>query len=283
MSDAHHTVQHAGVKETLTQVRSQYWIVGGRSLVWSIIYKCVTCRRYGGQPIRAPPLLPLPAFRVNEAPPFMFTGVDYAGPTFVHAQKDNSTCKVWICLFTCCVTRAIHFELVLDMSAPTFLWCLKCFAARQGFPRRFVSDNGKAFQVAAWTLRDITMQPEFTRYFNKVGVEWISNLEKAPWWGGIFERLVKTVKRSLCKIVKFSYDELNMALVEVEAIVNSHPLTYVSSDDLGEPLTPLHLLVGRRLLSLPDDLSYMVDSDDEEFIFTEDSTYSERERNISIL
>ena len=70
---------------------------------------------------------------------------------------------------------------------------------------------------------------------------------------------------------KFSYDELNTALVEVEAIVNSCPLTYVSFDDSEEPLTPSHLLVGRRLLSLPDDLCYTVDNDDEEFTATDDT------------
>ena len=54
---------------------------------------------------------------------------------------------------------------------------------------------------------------------------------------------------------KFSYDDMHTAFVEIEAIINSRPLSYVSSDDTEEPLTPSHLLVGRRILSLPDNLS----------------------------
>ena len=97
------------------------------------------------------------------------------------------------------------------------------------------------------------------KYLSHVGVEWTFNLEKAPWWGGIFERLIKSTKRCLRKMIgqaKFSYDEMHTALVEIEAIINSPPLSYVSFDDREEPLTPSHLLVGRRILSLPDNLSY---------------------------
>ena len=181
--DTHLIVCHSGVKETLTQVRSQYWIVGGRSLVRSIIHKCVICHRHEGQPLHAPPPPPLPAFTVNEAPPFSYTGVDYTEPLFVHAQgvSDDGSYKVWICLFTCCVTHAIHLELVLNMSAPTFLRCLKHVTAKRRLPSKFVSDNGKAFQVAARTLKDIVNQPQFTRYLAEVGIKWTFNLEKAPW------------------------------------------------------------------------------------------------------
>ena len=64
---------------------------------------------------------------------------------------------------------------------------------------------------------------------------------------------------------KFLYDELLTAVIEVEAILNSYPLSYVSADHLDEPLIPSHLLVGRRLFSLPDHLFYQENIDDDDF------------------
>lgn len=100
-------------------------------------------------------------------------------------------------------------------------------------------------------------------------MKWKFNLEKAPWWGGVFERLVKSTKRCLRKMVgqaKLSLDELHTAIVEIESIVNSRPLSYLTSGDMEEPLTPSHLLIGRRVLNLPDNLGYIVDAGDEEFM-----------------
>ena len=77
----------------------------------------------------------------------------------------------------------------------------------------------------------------------------------SPWWGGVFERLVRSVKRCLKKMLglaHLSYDELITALVEVEMVLNSRPLTVVSADDLEDPLTPFHLIVGHRLRDAPD-------------------------------
>ena len=88
--------------------------------------------------------------------------------------------------------------------------------------------------------------------------DWNFNLEKAPWWSGLFERMIRSTKRCLHKVVgraKFSYDEMHTPIVEIETIINSQPMGYLDSDDLEQPLTPSHLLVGRRLLSLPDHLT----------------------------
>ena len=236
--------------------------MGGRSVVRSVILRCVVCKRFEGRPIRAPRQPPLPDFRVRGAPAFMFAAVDFAGPLWVR-DKEMSR-KIWICLFTCCVCRAIHL-VVFDMTTTAFLRCVKRFAARRGLPRRIISDNAKTFKSAAKFLKAVSDHPDTKKYFASTGIEWRFNLERARWWGGLFERMVKSVKRCLRKMVgraSLSYDEMQTVIIEVEAIVNSRPLSYVHPDDLEEPLTPSHLIVGRRLLSLPDHLTYIEPVDD---------------------
>lgn len=116
---AHLRVQHNGVNETLAEVRMKFWIIGGRSLVKKFIHQCVVCRRFDGIPHRAPPAPPLPSFRVNEAPTFTYTAVDYAGPLYLKGFKGAEGSKIWICLFTCCVTRAIRKGLFQTMQRPS--------------------------------------------------------------------------------------------------------------------------------------------------------------------
>ena len=89
-------------------------------------------------------------------------------------------------------------------------------------------------------------------------MKWTFNLEKAPWWGGVFERLVKSVKRCLKKTIsgaRLTYEELLTVIIKVEMILNCRPLSYVSSEDSDEPLMPSHLLCGDQIMSLPDNRS----------------------------
>jgi len=89
-------------------------------------------------------------------------------------------------------------------------------------------------------------------------MKWTFSLEKEPWWGGIFEKLVKSVKRCLKKTIsgaRLTYEELLTVIIEVEMILNCRPLSYISSEDSEEPLTPSHLLCGHRIMSLPDSRS----------------------------
>ena len=254
---AHERVMHGGIKATLTELRSRFWVVKGRSTVQQVLRRCSTCRRYEGQPYQAPPPPPLPPLRVEEAPPFAHTGVDFAGPLYV--KSNHSSEKVWICLFTCCVVRAVHLDLVSDLTTPTFLRCFKRFVARRGLPSKVLSDNGKTFEAACKAIHAIISHPDVQTYLTGLGVKWIFNLPRAPWWGGVFERMVKSTKRCLRKTIgqaKLTFDELLTALTEVEAVINSRPLSYVSSEDLEEPLTPSHLLVGRRLMNFPDHLCH---------------------------
>ena len=197
---AHKRVLHSGVKETLTEMRSKYWVVKGRAMVKKVLHSCVICRRFEGLPYRAPPPPPLPSFRVNEQPPFTYTGVDYAGPVFVrpdHPLQAHCDQKVWICLYTCCVTRAVHIDLVTNLSCHSFLRSFKRFTSRRGLPRRMISDNGSTFKAAAKVIKNITTNPAVSKHLAGIGIEWYYNLEKAPWWGGLFERLIGMTKRCL--------------------------------------------------------------------------------------
>jgi len=265
---AHERVLHNGVKETLTEVRSKYWIPGGRSFTRKVLHRYVPCKRFEGPPFASPPPPPLPECRVKEAPAFSYTGVDFAGPLMVCTGRRGQSMKIWIALFTCYITRAVHLETVTNQSTLAFIHCLKRFAARRGLPRRFISDNGKTFKAAAKYLDSVFKDSAVQEYLSGRGITWQFNVERAPWWGGAFERMVKSTKRCLRKLIgraHFSHEELTTALAEIEAVLNSRPLSYVSTEDVDEPVTPSHLIVGRRLLSLPDHLDHMCVLEDGEY------------------
>ena len=118
-----------------------------------------------------------------------------------------------------------------------------------------VSDNAKTFKAAAKLVTATMRTSAINDYLSNIGIKWSLNLEKAPWWGGVFERMIQTAKRCLRKTTgnaQLTYGELLTSVVEVEMTLNSRPLSYVSAEDAEEPLTPLHLLCGYRILSLPD-------------------------------
>ena len=135
----------------------------------------------------------------------------------------------------------------------------KRFVSRRGLPSKLVSENSKTFKSTAKTLTAIIKHPATQHYLAGVRIEWQFNLEKAPWWGGLFERLVGSMKRCLRKTVgksKLTFDELSTTIIEVENVLNSRPLSFVSTEDSEEPLTPAHFLIGHRSLSLPDSFCY---------------------------
>ena len=233
----------------------------------------MTCRKFEGPPYKSPAPPPLPECRVTRAPAFTHTGVDFTGPliTRVLPKKSSQTTKVWIALFTCYVTRAVHLDTVPDQSAVTFIRCLKRFIARRGLPKRLISDNGKTFKATSRYLDAVFKDGTMQDYLVGSRVDWQFNVERAPWWGGAFKRMIRSTKRCLKKLMgraHFSLDELTTALAEIEAVLNSRPLSYVSSTDMEEPITPSHLVMGHRILNLPDNINYLSDLDDEEFVLT---------------
>ena len=163
-------------------------------------------------------------------------------------------------LVTCYVTRAVHLDGVPDQSTLVFIRCLRRFVARRGMLRSFISDNGKTFQAASKYLDTVFKDGSVQEYLTGLGVTWKFNLERAQWWAGASKRMVRSTKCCLKKLTgrdHFSLNELTTALAEIEAVLNSRPLSYISGRDMEEPITPSHLVIGCQILNLPDNLDYV--------------------------
>ena len=160
------------------------------------------------------------------------TGVDFAGPLYV--QLAGQSVRTYVCLFTCGSTRAIHLELTSDLTASSFLLAFRRFVSRRGLPFKMMSDNAKTFKSASQDITKIKKSPQVKQYLTNRRVEWDFIVEKAPWWGGFWERLVRSVKNCVKKMVgrsTLTFEELRTLLVEVEATLNNRPITYVYDDE----------------------------------------------------
>ncbi|XP_050043628.1 uncharacterized protein [Dermacentor andersoni] len=250
----HLRMLHAGVRDTLAQLRELYWIIRGRQAVKKIIKQCLVCHKQSCPPATEP-VAPLPADRVTKGNPFDIVGIDFAGPLICQQSRDSKKCYIGI--FTCAVTRAVHLELVSDLSATAFLLAFKRFVARRGICSTVYSDNALTFKRAARDLKAMFMLlqvEELQSYFAGNQIRWKFIVERAAWWGGFWERMVRSVKVALRKVLgrsSLSFEELTTVLYEVEAVINSRALTFIYDDaQEPEPLSPAHFLVGRKLTTL---------------------------------
>lgn len=119
----HSTQLHAGVNGTLTAIPQNYWIPSARQVIKRLLRKCVTCRKVIAKPYQPPDPPPLVLERTQMTQPFQVTGVDFTGALYVRGLEGEM--KVYVCLFTCAVTRAVHLEVVTDLSVKTFLLALR--------------------------------------------------------------------------------------------------------------------------------------------------------------
>lgn len=249
----HEIVKHQGRHFTEGQIRSEgYWIIGGKRLVSSIIFSCVPCRKLRGR-FEYQRMADLPADRLEQAPPFTYVGVDVFGPWPVVTRRTRggqANSKRWAVLFTCLCIRAIHIEVIEDMSSSAFINALRRFVAIRGKVKQFRSDRGTNFVGATADLRidTVNVEDEGVRkvLFNS-GSVWIFNTPHSSHMGGAWERMIGITRRILDYVLKdvrnLTHEVLVTLMAEVNAIVNSRPLVPVSYDsEVPEILTPSILL-----------------------------------------
>lgn len=192
--------------------------------------------------------------RLQEAHPFTFTGIDFTGA--MHVKNELGTIqKVYICLFTCASTRGVHLEVLPSLSEESFMKAFRRFTCRKSTPKVILTDNAKTFIAASNEVRKLFESQTVRGQISDLGIDWKFIPNRAPWYGGFWERLIGTTKTALKKVLGQSLvdmETLNTIVTEVEMIMNDRPLTYTSTDiDDMEPLTPSHLLYGRNMKSLP--------------------------------
>lgn len=201
----------------------------------------------------------LPRLRVTQIKPFSCVAIDYAGFFITkHAKTRNSkTSKSYVCIFVCFATKAVHLELVSDLSSEAFLCAFRRFIARRGRCVRIFSDCGSNFLGAAKVLKEIFKNAAETEH-----IEWHFNPPSAPHFSGLAEAGVKSVKTHLRRVIGdqiLTFEGFYTFLVQIEALLNSRPLCPLSADPNDvSALTPGHFLTMEPLSALPDnDLTHL--------------------------
>lgn len=176
----------------------------------------------------------LPAYRLQEAIPFTFTGVDYAGFfDIITSQRRNVPyVKRYIAVFVCLTTRAVHLEVVSDLTTILFVKAFKRFISRRGIPNRMFSDNAANFIGTECMIKELLDQAlsqadgDLNIFLTNSRITWLTIPARAPHFGG-WESSVKLMKHHIKRVpenVRRCFDEYNTLIIEIEAMVNPRPM-----------------------------------------------------------
>lgn len=249
---------HAGPQALLAIVRQRFWVLRGRDVARKVVHRCLICFRH--RPLLYQQIMGnLPAKRVQPARPFVISGVDFCGPVWVHYKhRGQRPSKAYIAVFVCFATKATHLELVTNLSADTFIGALKRFVARRGICRSLYCDNATNFVGGRRQLsecRELFLKQEVREHIIaaclKDSIEFRHIPPRSPHFGGLWEAAVKSAKHHLNRVLgdtTLTYEEMVTVITQIEAVLNSRPLTPMSSDPSDyEALTPGHFLIGEPL------------------------------------
>ncbi|XP_062585397.1 uncharacterized protein LOC134247072 [Saccostrea cucullata] len=256
--DFHEKTKHQGRLFTEGAVRTGgYWAIGAKRVISSLIHKCVTCRKLRRYR-ETQKMADVPAERLIPGPPFTSIGIDAFGPWEIVTRKTRggaANSKRWAILFTCLVSRAVHIEVIEEMSSSSFINALRRFLAIRGPVKLIRSDRGTNFIGAAEEMKVNTIRVEkgpVQEFLETSGITWKFNVPHASHMGGIWERIIGITRRILDSMLlesrfkPLTHEVLVTFMCEVCAIINSRPITPISTDP-EEPLVinPSMILTGK--------------------------------------
>ena len=255
---------HAGPQLLLSILRQKFWIINGKLATKQTVRKCIRC--FKNKPSVAQQSMgQLPPDRIQPSRPFSICGVDYAGPfiTIQRNQRGVKSIKSYVAIFICFSTRAVHIEVISDLTTESFIAALKRFISRRGKCYKMYSDNGSNFvgahnemkEMKAFLTKD-AKNNEISSWCTTESILWQFIPPRSPHFGGLWEAGVKAFKHHFRRVAanaRLTFEELTTLSVQIECCLNSRPISPMSDDpNEMQPLTPAHFLTGTSMLSISE-------------------------------
>ena len=245
--EAHAAVGHEGRDHTFWRLRERFWVIGAGPEIRRLIRSCVVCRRVNARP-QQQLMADMPEERVSAGTPaFSSVLLDVFGPVIVKTGRVERKRYGLMCV--CIVTRAVHVELLDSLRTDSVINAIRRISARRGPIQQIRSDMGTNLTGADRELREALRgvdRADLRRRAVAQGIDWKFNPPTASHFSGGVERQIRTFRkiwRSMPLQQRVDSESLYTLFCEIESIINSRPLTYVStSSGEVEPLTPNHLL-----------------------------------------
>lgn len=255
----HQITVHAGTQRIIADIRRKYWILGIGRMANNIGLNCKFCQWLKAKPCEQQ-MSPLPIDRLKlMSPAFYTTYVDFMGPIMVKVSRNVKT-KGYASVFSCTSSRAVHIEIVEDLTTQSFLLAFRRFVSLKGSPHKLFSDNGSnfigAYEYLKKVLEDFKSNDIQKTLWENHQVIWQFATPLASHHNGTIETMIRSVRKNLFHVVKnelLTFNEWATVLHETAQIINSRPLYPSSANPLDDPpITPNHLLIGRSgLTTLP--------------------------------
>ena len=204
--DAHLKTLHGGTIQTIAEIRTQFWIPACRNQVRKVIVNCITCCRFNSSTEKQL-MGDLPKSRITvPSSAFQHIGLDFGGPFFCRGDSKDIA-KAYLALFVRFARKALHLEIVLDLTIQACIAALRRFTSRRSCPATNNSDNGSNFQGSLAELLKLknifneTTEKSIRSVAAGLLIEWNFISPRAPHIGGLWEAGIKCAKKYLRRIM----------------------------------------------------------------------------------